>query len=121
LTTINVFVLIFHLILARTVLRVNWLPLSNSKRFVGALGLAASLSGLAGGIAAWCALYGHGGSSLMGSARLIARRSKSIRRTAGAGNLQLRLSALAVSDIAIGASRLHARRTRGRNIGGCLA
>jgi hypothetical protein len=60
LTTINVFVLIFHLILARTVLRVNWLPLSNTKRFFGALTLALSVSGFAGGIAAWCARYGHG-------------------------------------------------------------
>ena len=60
LATINVFVLIFHLILARTVLRVNWLPLSNTKRFFGAVSLASTVSLVAGGIAAICARYGHG-------------------------------------------------------------
>lgn len=58
LTTLNVFVLILHLFLSRTVLRVNWLPLSNTRRFFGALTLSSTLSLLGGAITA---LFRHFG------------------------------------------------------------
>lgn len=59
LTTLNVYVLIIHLLLSRTVLRVNWLPLSNTKRFFGALLLSCTLSALGGAITALFARFGH--------------------------------------------------------------
>ena len=58
--TLNSFVLILHLILARTVLRVNWLPLNNTKRFFGALALSTSLSALSAATVVICRHYGHG-------------------------------------------------------------
>lgn len=59
LTTLNVYVLILHLLLSRTVLRVNWLPLSNTKRFFGALLLSSTLSALGGTVTALFAHFGH--------------------------------------------------------------
>lgn len=59
LTTLNVYVLIIHLVLSRTILRINWLPLSNTKRFFGALLLSSFLSVLGGSITAAFAHYGH--------------------------------------------------------------
>lgn len=59
LTTLNSFVLIVHLILARTFLAFNWLPISNTRRLIGAVSLASTLSLTAGCTVAVCAHYGH--------------------------------------------------------------
>lgn len=69
--TLNSFVLILQLLLSRTVLQVNWIPTSNTRRFFGAVGLSTFVSGLAGFVVLMCRISGY-------SAYLLDGRSSSL-------------------------------------------
>ncbi|BGP14302.1 dolichol kinase [Rhodosporidiobolus nylandii] len=60
LTALNAAVLLVHLALAKTVLRIEWLPKSNTKRFFGFMGLATGVSAAVGvGMSLWNWFSGH--------------------------------------------------------------